>query len=198
VLDYAALHAAAAAVAGDLRSRGVRPADRVGLVLPNVPAFPIVFYGALLAGAVVVPMNPLLKAREVDYYLRDSGMKVVYGWDGAGDVVPAAAAAMGIAGIVVPATGPTDLAGSPIEDPVERADDDTAVIPYTSGTTGAPKGAELTHHNLASNAATTAETLIMLGRGDVISSKPSRKGPRARSSAEPSNLRPGRDRRQWW
>jgi long-chain acyl-CoA synthetase len=168
VLDYGALHAAAAAVAGDLRSRGVRPGDRVGLVLPNVPAFPIVFYGALLAGAVVVPMNPLLKAREVEYYLRDSGMEVVYGWDGAGDVVPAAAAAVGITGIVVPATGPTDLAGSPIEDPVERADDDTAVILYTSGTTGAPKGAELTHHNLASNAATTAETLIMLGRGDVI------------------------------
>ncbi|WP_181779931.1 long-chain-fatty-acid--CoA ligase [Pseudonocardia pini] len=168
VLDYTALHAAAAAVAGDLRERGVEPGDRVGLVLPNVPAYPVLFYGALLAGAVVVPMNPLLKAREVEYYLNDSGMKVVYGWDGSGDVVPTAAEAVGITGIVVPATGPTELGGTPVEEPVERADDDTAVILYTSGTTGQPKGAELTHHNMASNAATTVETLIEIGPEDVI------------------------------
>jgi long-chain acyl-CoA synthetase len=168
VLDYASLHAAAAAVAGDLRERGVEPGDRVGLVLPNVPAYPILFYGALLAGAVVVPMNPLLKAREVEYYLNDSGMKVVYGWDGSGDVVPDAAKAVGITGIVVPATGPTDLAGTPITEPVEREDGDTAVILYTSGTTGQPKGAELTHHNLVTNAATTSETLIEIGPDDVI------------------------------
>ncbi len=168
VLDYAALHAAAAAVAGDLRERGVEPGDRVGLVLPNVPAYPILFYGALLAGAIVVPMNPLLKSREVEYYLRDSGMKVVYGWDGSGAVVPEAAKAVGITGIVVPATGPADLGGTPIEEPVGRAGDDTAVILYTSGTTGQPKGAELTHHNLTSNAATTAETLIEITPEDVI------------------------------
>ncbi|GAA4714333.1 hypothetical protein GCM10023215_66880 [Pseudonocardia yuanmonensis] len=96
VLTYAQLHSAAAAVAGDLKERGIEPGDRVGLVLPNVPAYPVLFYGALLAGAVVVPMNPLLKAREVEYYLNDSGMSLVYGWDGSGDVVPEAAAAVGI------------------------------------------------------------------------------------------------------
>ncbi|MFE0358686.1 long-chain fatty acid--CoA ligase [Streptomyces nigra] len=168
VLDYTALHTAAAAVAGDLRERGVEPGDRVGLVLPNVPAFPVLFYGALLAGAIGVPMNPLLKAREVEYCLGDSGTKVVYGWDGSGDVVPEAAKTMGITGIVVAATGPADLSGTPIEEPVERADDDTAVILYTSGTTGQPKGAELTHHNLSSNAATTSETLIELDPDDVL------------------------------
>ena len=168
VLDYSGLLASAAAVAGDLRDRGVEPGDRVGLVFPNVPAYPILFYGALLAGAVVVPMNPLLKAREVEYYLNDSGMKVVYGWDGGGDVVPTAASAVGITGIVVSATGPTDLGGTPLAEPVERADDDTAVILYTSGTTGQPKGAELTHHNLVSNAATTSDTLIEIGPDDVI------------------------------
>jgi len=168
VLDYSGLLASAAAVAGDLRDRGVEPGDRVGLVFPNVPAYPILFYGALLAGAVVVPMNPLLKAREVEYYLNDSGMKVVYGWDGGGDVVPTAASAVGITGVVVPATGPTDLGGTPFAEPVERADDDTAVILYTSGTTGQPKGAELTHHNLVSNAATTSDTLIEIGPDDVI------------------------------
>ncbi|TVT11117.1 long-chain fatty acid--CoA ligase [Amycolatopsis bartoniae] len=168
VLDYAALHAAAAAVAGDLRERGVEPGDRVGLMVPNVPAFPVLFYGALLAGAIVVPMNPLLKSREVEYYLRDSGTKIVYSWDGAGEVVPEVAKAMGITGIAVPATGPEGLGGTPLTEPVERAGDDTAVILYTSGTTGQPKGAELTHHNLASNAATTAETLIEITADDVI------------------------------
>ena len=56
---------------------GCEPGDRVGMVLPNVLSFPVVFYGALLAGAAVVPMNPLLKAREVEYYLRDSGARLV-------------------------------------------------------------------------------------------------------------------------
>jgi len=168
VLTYAQLHAAAAAVAGDLRERGIEPGDRVGLVLPNVPAYPILFHGALLAGAVVVPMNPLLKAREVEYYIGDSGMSLIYGWDGAGDVVPDAAAATGITGVVVPALGPADLGGEPVPEPVDRADSDTAVILYTSGTTGQPKGAELSHHNLASNAALTRDTLIEIGPDDVI------------------------------
>ncbi|WP_344417295.1 AMP-binding protein, partial [Pseudonocardia ailaonensis] len=168
VLTYAQLHAAAAAVAGDLRSRGVEPGDRVGLVLPNVPAYPVLFYGALLAGAVVVPMNPLLKSREVEYYIGDSEMTLIYGWDGSGDVVPEAARARGITGVVVSALGPAELSGTPITEPVDRDDEDTAVILYTSGTTGQPKGAELTHHNLRSNAALTRETLIEIGPDDVI------------------------------
>src|SRR4051794_22792644 len=73
VLTYEALDAAVARAAGLLRSRGVEPGDRVGMQLPNVPYFPIVYFGALRVGAVVVPMNPLLKAREVAYHLSDSG-----------------------------------------------------------------------------------------------------------------------------
>jgi long-chain acyl-CoA synthetase len=170
VLTYSDLHSAAAAVAGTLRSRGISPGDRVGLVLPNVPAFPILFYGALLAGATVVPMNPLLKAREVEYYLNDSGMSMVFGWDGGGDVVPAAAEAVGITGVVVSALGPSaeQLEGEPITTPVERDDTDTAVILYTSGTTGQPKGAELTHRNLNTNAHMTVDTLIEITSDDVI------------------------------
>ncbi len=72
VLDYRALDAGVARAAGLLRSKGVEPGDRVGMQLPNVPYFPIVYYGALRLGAVVVPMNPLLKAREVEYHLCDS------------------------------------------------------------------------------------------------------------------------------
>ncbi|WP_375502226.1 long-chain fatty acid--CoA ligase [uncultured Jatrophihabitans sp.] len=167
-LTYAELHRAAAAVAGDLVARGISPGDRVGLVLPNVPAYPVLFYGALYAGAIVVPMNPLLKAREVEYYLKDSGMSLVFGWDGGGDAVPQGAEAVGIPSVMVGALGPDALDGSPIDDPVERADDDTAVILYTSGTTGQPKGAELTHHNLNSNASTTVTALVQTGPDDVV------------------------------
>src|SRR5271169_2904829 len=83
VLSYAQLHEAAARMSTLLASHGVEPGDRVGIMLPNVPAFPIAFYGALAAGAVVVPMNPLLKSREVGYYLGDSGAKAVIAWHAA-------------------------------------------------------------------------------------------------------------------
>ncbi len=168
ILSYRQLHRQAAAVAGDLRAHGVLPGDRVGLMLPNVPAYPVLFYGALLAGAVAVPMNPLLNAREVEYYLADSGMTVVYGLDSSYAVVAAAAAKVGIRSVSVPATGPIELSGSLIHDATVRTDDDTAVILYTSGTTGKPKGAELTHRNLSTNAATTVDTLINVGPEDVI------------------------------
>ena len=168
VLSYRELHHRASAVAGDLRAHGVLPGDRVGLVLPNVPAYPVLFYGALLAGAVAVPMNPLLSAREVEYYLTDSGMTVVYGLDGSESGASAAAAKVGIRSVLVPATGSIDVSGSPIHEATDRTDDDTAVILYTSGTTGKPKGAELTHRNMSSNAATTVDTLIKVGADDVI------------------------------
>ena len=167
-LTYADLHRAAAAVAGDLLARGIEPGDRVGLVLPNIPAYPVLFYGALYAGATVVPMNPLLKAREVEYYLKDSGMTLVFGWDGGGDAVPTGAEAVGIPSVMVGALGPSPSEAEPVADPVERADDDTAVILYTSGTTGQPKGAELTHHNLNSNARTTVTALVQTGPDDVV------------------------------
>src|ERR1700691_3637276 len=80
VLTYAQLHDAAGRMSTLLASLGVEPGDRVGIMLPNVPAFPIAFYGALAADAVVVPMNPLLKGREVAYYLGDSGAKALIAW----------------------------------------------------------------------------------------------------------------------
>ena len=82
-LTYAQLREAVGRTSALLAGRGVQPGDRVGIMLPNVPAFPIAFYGALAAGAVVVPMNPLLKSREVSYYLGDSGAKAVVAWHAA-------------------------------------------------------------------------------------------------------------------
>src|SRR5215210_4001952 len=80
VLNYGALDAASARAAGLLKERGVGPGDRVGLQLPNVPYFPIAFYGILRLGAIVVPMNPLLKGREVGFQLSDSGAKHLVAW----------------------------------------------------------------------------------------------------------------------
>lgn len=76
-LSYAALDTASSMAAGWLAELGVGPGDRVGLMLPNIPQFPILYYGILRAGAVVVPMNPLFKSREVEYYLTDSDRKSV-------------------------------------------------------------------------------------------------------------------------
>ncbi len=79
MLTYRQLDAAAARAAGLLRAQGVLTGDRVGMQLPNVPYFPIVYYGALRLGAVVVPMNPLLKEGEVAYHLSDAGAQVMVG-----------------------------------------------------------------------------------------------------------------------
>ena len=81
-LTYAALDGASARVAGLLKAKGVEPGDRVGLMLPNVPYFPAIYYGILRAGGIVVPMNVLLKSREVSYYLQDSGAKLLFAWHG--------------------------------------------------------------------------------------------------------------------
>ena len=80
-LSYRAFLDRAQASAGLLRAKGVQPGDRVGLILPNVPAFPVLFYGALLAGAAVVPMNPLLTDREIGFYLSDADVRLAFAFD---------------------------------------------------------------------------------------------------------------------
>src|SRR5580704_16201506 len=79
-MTYRALDEASAQVAGLLRERGLRRGDRVGIMMPNVAEVPVVYYGVLRAGGVVVPMNPLLKGREVAYYRGDSGTRLVFAW----------------------------------------------------------------------------------------------------------------------
>jgi long-chain acyl-CoA synthetase len=170
VLSYAQLREAAGRMSTLLASLGVEPGDRVGLMLPNVPAFPIAFYGALAAGAVVVPMNPLLKSREVSYYLGDSGAKAVIAWHAAaGEAAKGAADA----GAQMIAAETPDLSGlleemSAAPGSSDRGDLDDAVILYTSGTTGRPKGAELTHAGLVANAEISSRTLFDVGPDDVM------------------------------
>ena len=141
ILAYPDLDERSARVAGLLGERGVGPGDRVGLVLPNVAEFPVLYYGVLRAGAVVVPMNPLLKAREVEYYLGDSGARLIFAWQATAAEAAKGAEAAG-AGFVGVAPGEFDRLlddHAPQTEVTSRADDDTAVILYTSGTTGRPK-----------------------------------------------------------
>ena len=170
VIDYDTLLDGARRVTAMLKDRGIGPGDRVGMVLPNVPPFPVLFYGAVAAGCVVVPMNPLLKAREVQYYLEDSGASIVFSWHQMAEEATKAAAEVGIDCVSVEPDGFTDLLAGfePDDEVVAREDDETVVLLYTSGTTGQPKGAELTHGNMTSNAATSAETLVELGPEDVV------------------------------
>ena len=169
VLSYADLWDRTARVAGWLREQGHQPGDRVGLMLPNVLAFPVLYYGILRAGGVVVPMNPLLKAREVTHYLGDSGARRVFAWQTAADEAAAGAAQAGAESVVVDGSTLDEIAGWPaLPEVTEQADGDTAVLLYTSGTTGTPKGAQLTHANMATNASVTASSLLELGPEDVV------------------------------
>jgi len=170
VLDYCELREAAGRVTSLLSTFGVVAGDRVGVMLPNVPAFAMAFYGGMGAGAVVVPMNPLLKSREVAFYLRDSGAKVLFAWHSAAQEAAKGASATGTRVVSVDEPDMRSLLASlfALHTPAARADDDDAVILYTSGTTGQPKGAQLTHAGLARNAELTAATLLNAGPDDVI------------------------------
>ena len=169
VLSYADLANGASRVAAMLKAKGIGPGDRVGMVLPNVPPFPVIFYGAISVGAVVIPMNPLLKGREVKYYLEDSGASIVFAWKDMAEEAGKGADAVGIECVSVGPDFAEVLAEhEPETEVVSREDDDLVVLLYTSGTTGQPKGAELTHHNMITNAATSAETLVELTEEDVV------------------------------
>jgi long-chain acyl-CoA synthetase len=152
-LSYGELDEAAARVAGLLRTKGMRPGDRIGVMLPNVPYFAVVYYGILRAGGVVVPMNVLLKEREVAYYLRDSEARLMFAWHEFADAAHAGSdQAKADCLLVEPGDFETLLERTdPGSQLVERDGGETAVILYTSGTTGTPKGAELTHDNLGRN-----------------------------------------------
>ncbi len=145
--------------AAALDERGIGPDDRVAVYLPNLPQFLVAFHGTLRAGGVVVPMNPQYKAREIGHLLADSGAKAVVAL---GDLVPFVEEVREETELQeVISVGEAEVGNAtPFEafladgelDIVERDDDDDAVQPYTSGTTGRPKGVQLTHENLATNA----------------------------------------------
>ena len=182
-LTYRQVDAAASQVADYLSGLGIGRGERVALTCPNLPYFPIAYYGILKVGATVVPLNVLLRAREVAYHLADSGARAYLCFEGTAEL---AMGAQGFAGfeatdtcehfVVITAdpaaAGPIPgavtfaqaCAGrSTAFDPAVTDADDTAVILYTSGTTGQPKGAELTHANMVLNVIAMQQ---LLGRKD--------------------------------
>ena len=169
-LSYAELDERSARLATLLAERGVRPGDRVGVMLPNVPEFPVAYYGVLRAGAVVVPMNVLLKRREIAFYLSDSGAKLLLAWHGFAEEAATGAEEAGAELIEVEPASFAALLDEhePTTALAETEAEDTAVILYTSGTTGKPKGAELTHSNLHRNAEVTSRTMCAVSSGDVV------------------------------
>jgi long-chain acyl-CoA synthetase len=173
-LTYAQVNAGANQVANLLAARGIGPGDKVALSCPNLPYFPVIYYGILKAGAVVVPLNVLLKGREIAYHLQDSQAKAYFCFQGTAELPMGAEGFTGfgqadgceqffLVTADPAAASPIDgaetlgqaLAGqSPVFETVLAAETDPAVILYTSGTTGQAKGAELSHSNLIMNALT--------------------------------------------
>jgi len=190
-LTYAEIDDQADRFAAGLRRMGVRKGDRIGIVLPNSPMYMIAFFGALRAGAVVVPTNPLYTPRELEELYRDSGATVVVTLDlFLPNVLKAKPNTMiqhvvvsdvkeylpRLLGWLYPIKKKKDLkkaghwplvipeepwvhrfaelleaAPQPGEEPAVDVDADVAVLQYTGGTTGTPKGAMLTHMNLVAN-----------------------------------------------
>ncbi|XVX21436.1 long-chain-fatty-acid--CoA ligase [Actinomycetota bacterium] len=170
-VSYGQLVGMAAKVAGQLRAAGLETGDRVSLILPNVPAYPVLFWGTLMAGGIVVPMNPLLKHYEIEYYYDDAGAKFSFVWPDFMAEAKIAGEATGTQVIECSPVGPVEGAlpdGEPVAEPAAREDDDTAVILYTSGTTGKPKGAELTHANLRINAWHSSHDIMEMHSEDMI------------------------------
>jgi long-chain acyl-CoA synthetase len=167
--SYARVDEISGRIAASLRNLGVRRGDKVAVQLPNLPHFLFAYFGILKVGAVVVPLNPLLRAPEITYRLQDSDSRLLITFEtSAGEAVKGAAKIEGLSTYVVNLPGndqrPVDTKSF---DELYLADDssdieptnadDTAVITYTSGTTGKPKGAELTHYQLYMNCTANGE-----------------------------------------
>ncbi|MBI5091720.1 MAG: long-chain fatty acid--CoA ligase [Candidatus Hydrogenedentes bacterium] len=171
-MSFAMINAFACQIAHMLREAGVERGDKVALCCPNIPYFPMAYYGILKTGAVVVPLNVLYKRREIEYNLADADAKAFlcfegtphlplleHAWPAFNDTPTCekmwviAASPSGPSPLPGIPTMQEDMSGRPTNfDTVQTDPDDTAVILYTSGTTGHPKGAELTHSNLVMNA----------------------------------------------
>lgn len=170
-ITYAQFDAITGKIAASLINKGVVPGDRIALSCPNIPFFAFVYYAIQKAGAVAVPLNVLLKAREIKYHLEDSKAKFYFCFEGTAELPMAkeGVKAFEQADICesmivmtqsqvenewngVPTLNAFIADAEPLSDYVPRNADDTCVILYTSGTTGLPKGAELTQQNIIMNA----------------------------------------------
>ncbi|MFI6594751.1 long-chain fatty acid--CoA ligase [Nonomuraea sp. NPDC050536] len=185
-LPYSMIDTVANQVANLLVSRGIGRGDKVALACPNLPYFPFVYFGILKAGATVVPLNVLLQSREIAYHLDDSDAKALFCFEGTPELPLGERGRAGFEAaqgcehfFVLPATPLATesehgesiwaaLGGMSGEfSTAQTAPDDTAVILYTSGTTGQPKGAELSHQNMLVNSLVCDKMFPRSEGGDV-------------------------------
>jgi len=180
-MSYAELAATVKRVANILKDRGVKKGSKVAMMIPNTPHFPIIYYGILNAGAAVVPINSMFKSSEIQYMLEDSDAEVFFAFktfeEEAGKAFIESETCHHLIIVNPPADTTTPKVGEPFMplvmaassefDMVQTMPEDTAVILYTSGTTGTPKGAELTHFNMFFNAYFAKDNIVQAQPGDV-------------------------------
>ena len=170
-IEYGRMSEAVKRLAQGLRNIGIEETDKVALLLPNIPHFPISYYAIFELGAVVVPINIMLPAEEIQYYLQDSGAKALITWEGFRLQVMKAVEGVDsrpkliFLGQKIPA-GTICLQrlmanSNPIEKSADVTPDTMAALIYTAGIADAPIAAEMSHGNLSSNAATCREMLMI-------------------------------------
>ncbi|MFK7989733.1 MAG: AMP-binding protein [Sandaracinaceae bacterium] len=171
-VSYGAFATQVRKMAGGLKARGVGPGTTWALMSPNVPEYAVVFHGLAYAGATVTTLNPTYGAEEIAFQLKDSGASAIVTVGLFLEVAKAAAEQAGIEEVFLigPGDAPsvTTLMGEPLDAQVPvDLEKDVVVLPYSSGTTGFPKGVMLTHHNLVANIEQTAKHL-MVGEGEPV------------------------------
>lgn len=181
-MRYAEVDGAANKVANGLVQLGVEPGDKVALMVPNTPYFIVCYYAILKLGATVVPFNVLFKRHEVEYHLEDSDSVALIVWEGfLNEALEGFRQVTNCRNLIIAQTpgstaqlpeGSIPLTSlltttSPTFDTYQTMPDDTAVILYTSGTTGRPKGAELTHFNMFYNAVCGADKVLQANSDDI-------------------------------
>jgi acyl-CoA synthetase (AMP-forming)/AMP-acid ligase II len=165
-LTYAELDDRCRRFAAFLGERGIEPGDRVAILLPNVPEFVVAYFGAIAAGCVAVPVNTRLVAKEAGYILSDcSAAAAVTTRERYGALSAEGEGRSVSTWILVDADSPGTfpfreaVARDPVPEPARVDPDDLAVLLYTSGTTGFPKGAMLSHRNTLFNVSSCRATL---------------------------------------
>ena len=174
ILTYGDLVSEIHQLAGGLTARGFGHGDVLAIMAPNVPEYAVVFHGVAAVGGINTTINPTYTVEEVEHQLDDAGARFLVTTSAFQETALAASVGTGVEEVFVidDATGSTSwsdlLAAQPMTDVAAvDAAADVVVLPYSSGTTGLPKGVMLTHRNLVANLAQT-EGVLEVGEGQVV------------------------------
>jgi len=181
-ISYQKLKNAADRLASGIKNLGLKAGDRVAVMLPNVPHFPISYFALLKLGISMIPVSTLYKTEEIHHQLEDSEVKGIIYWEGfRSNVAQAVQNLEHCRNLIVlgDKAQPGEVRlnylienNEPLLESADLSQDDTALIVYTAGTTGRPKGAELTHQNISSNITACSQLLKLDSHDSVLSSIP--------------------------